>query len=660
LSTSPGFELLVRKLRGAGVSLASIGVGLLTWLVLLLSQPVWLQRVQELALDGSWRLLSSAREERRIVLVDIDERSLQEVGQWPWPRETQARLVDALAAQAVSLQVFDIVFSSPQPGDLALARALQQYRPVLAQAFALPGQGDDTQAGALAGALSWTGCPAMFPQASGYLANQPSLLPGSHTLAAPVLAVGHITPTLSADGVIRKQPAVICFKDTAYPALAIAAAGQAGDARGWALQPGRGLGEPAWWLMPEPPVLPGLPVSADGQLRVPWWLSPQGFVSVSAADLLAGRVSPRLLEKAWVVVGASAFGLGDTVATPLQNIAAGMQVHAQLLAGIIDARLPFTPRGGPAIQALFILLGLAGLAVLVWLPRRATIPPNQVVHVPVQLFPLLALAWALPLFLGHLWLLSARAWVIDWVAPALAVLAAGVCWGILEHTRSRRERERLYKHLSSYLPAPVAAALALQPPSDAVRASTQVISVLFADIRNFSAYCEARPPEEAAAVLHAFFSTAARVVEEYGGVVESFQGDSVIAVWFSDGSADSVAHSRMALTAAKALIHRVRGQLPDPAPGGLEPLALGVGLESGPAMTGSFGLARRRTHLVMGRTVTIASRLVELTAELAHPVLVGEGLAANLGGEGLESMGTFLLEGLRVPHHIYACPLNGA
>ena len=75
-------------------------------------------------------------------------------------------------------------------------------------------------------------------------------------------------------------------------------------------------------------------------------------------------------------------------------------------------------------------------------------------------------------------------------------------------------------------------------------------------------------------------------------------------------------------------------------------------------MTGSFGLASRRTHMVMGRTVTIASRLVGMTAELAHPILVGEGLAAQVGANELQSMGTFLLEGLRVPHHIYAHPLS--
>ena len=263
-------------------------------------------------------------------------------------------------------------------------------------------------------------------------------------------------------------------------------------------------------------------------------------------------------------------------------------------------------------------------------------------------------------------LLQSQAWVVGWVLPALTVLLASLAWGILEHTKSRLDRDRLYTHLSSYLPAPVAAALALQPPSSAIKASTRMVSVMFADIRNFSAYCEARPPKEAAAVLHAFFSTATRVVEAHGGVIEAFQGDAVLAVWYGaeyqDGQEDALnaQGAKKALQAAVDLYRAMQGTLPDPAPAGLEPLALGVGLECGPAMAGSFGLASRRTHMVMGRTVTIASRLVDMTADLAHPVLVGEGLAAQLAGEGLSSMGTFLLDGLRVPHHVYAYRLFDA
>ena len=281
-----------------------------------------------------------------------------------------------------------------------------------------------------------------------------------------------------------------------------------------------------------------------------------------------------------------------------------------------------------------------------------------------------ALAWCAVLWLLHASLLISAAVWVGWVAPVLFVLLAGMFMGILTHAKSRIDRDRLYTHLSSYLPAPVAASLALQPPSGAIKASTLQVSVLFADIRNFSAYCEARPPEEAAAVLHAFFSAATRVVEAQGGVIEAFQGDAVIAVWNADlnappppeslpgaGGPAKATHAQQALQAAINLQIAVQDVLPDPAPAGLEPLSLGIGVETGPAMAGSFGLASRRTHMVMGRTVTIASRLVEMTSDLSHPILVGEGLAGQIGGVGLESMGTFLLDGMRVPHHVYAYPI---
>ena len=305
---------------------------------------------------------------------------------------------------------------------------------------------------------------------------------------------------------------------------------------------------------------------------------------------------------------------------------------------------------------------LLGVALLFVLNKDApsTGPASADRHFPIYLLPLAALVWCLVLWLTHAVLLIYAAVWVGWVAPMLFVLLSGMFMSILTHAKSRMDRDRLYTHLSSYLPAPVAASLALQPPSGAIKASTLQVSVMFADIRNFSAYCEARPPEEAAAVLHAFFSAATRAVEEQGGVIEAFQGDAVMAVWNAGHGTDTQAkanHAQHALQAAINLQLAVQDVLPDPAPAGLEPLSLGIGVETGPAMAGSFGLASRRTHMVMGRTVTIASRLVEMTADLAHPILVGEGLAGQIGGAGLESMGTFLLDGMRVPHHVYAYPL---
>jgi len=659
-----------------GVATLSLLVALVSYTLLSLFQPAWLGATQELSTDWTWRLLSKTQDERRIILVDIDERSLKEVGPWPWPRETQAKLLDKLAEQGASLQVLDVVFTAGQLGDDLLSQALNKHKPVMAQAFALPQQGGLTQVGQLSGALDWPSCPAPFGEASGFLANSLSLL---QQLTPPVRA-GHITPRLSQDGLVRHQPAVLCFEDKAYLALGLAAAGQGAQIASWSLQRGRSWTEAPWLITSSSGAFQPVPLSKEGDIRVPWWSQPDSFVSVSAADLLNGKVPKGLLSNAWVLVGSSAFGLNDTIATPFASAAAGMFVHAQVLTGMVDGRLPFTPVGAGAMQVMAAVLGLILLLLLSSLSyqKQGTAEANSNVSTPfpVQLFPIVGAAWAVALWLANLAVLQSQAWVVGWLLPALAVFIASLAWGILEHTKSRIDRDRLYTHLSSYLPAPVAAALALQPPSSAIRASTRMVSVMFADIRNFSAYCEARPPQEAAAVLHAFFSSATRVVEANGGVIEAFQGDAVLAVWYSQESEqkqyangskrpmpDSGSESQSAkrsIKAAAELYLAMQGSLPDPAPEGLEPLALGVGLECGPAMAGSFGLASRRTHMVMGRTVSIASRLVEMTADLAHPILVGEGLAAQLAGENLKSMGTFLLDGLRVPHHVYAYRLLDA
>ena len=673
---SSGSRLLSRY----GVFALSLLLAGVTWLFLHIAAGNVLTRFEERSGDLVWNLSADRRDERRLIVVDVNEQSLREIGPWPWPHATQAKLIEKIAALGARQQIVDIVFTDQRPDSDALVRAVQQYRPVLAQVFTLE-QGGQLSVGQLAGALDWPTCPAPFGAAAGYLGNFAAL-----GASGSMPEAGHVTPRISGDGFVRHVPAAICFQGKSYPALGLAALMRGTADRSLTLERGTGLFEPPWRLS-APSIAPGfIPLDARGDLRVSWRVHPDSFISLSAADVLAARVPSGLLDNAWVLLGSSAFGLNDSIATPFGGVGAGLQVHAQVITALIDGRTPYTPRAEWVAKGLAALLGAL---VLLLLARRPAHPHRTGRYFPVYLLPLAASVWAALLWAGHALLLSRSALWLGWVDPALFVMLAGSTLGILEHAKSRLDRDRLYMHLSSYLPAPVAASLALQPASSAIKASTNLVSVMFADIRNFSAYCEARPPDEAAAVLHAFFSTATRVVESEGGVIESFQGDAIIAVWNGepapgepaastskntsksksqnrntiDASSDSSGtrgsdHARRALQAAINLQIAMQGVLPDPAPAGLEPLSLGIGAETGPAMAGSFGLASRRTHMVMGRTVTIASRLVEMTGELAHPILVGEGLAALVGAAGLQSMGTFLLDGMRVPHHIYAYPLQ--
>lgn len=623
---------LIGRQATLGLLLTLLVWGALQWIA-----PTWLSRIDERSADLAWRLTAEHKDERRLIVVDIDEKSLRDIGPWPWPRATQAQLIEKLAQAGVSQQIHDVVFADARPDDQNLAAAVRQHQPVLSQVFALQ-QGGDVSGGQLAGALPWPGCPTPFGAASGYLANAPEVV-------TQAKHVGHITPRIAADGSVRHVPAVICFQGKSYPALSLAAILAGAQETDFALRRGTSWLDADWRLESAALAQGHIPLDANGDLRVSWRMHPDSLISVSASDILTGRVPKGLLDQAWVLVGSTAFGLHDAVATPFSGADAGLHVHAQIITALIDGRTPYQPRITPWLQALAALLGL----VLLWALRHW--------RLPAHLIPVWALGAAALLWLPHAWALTSQSLWFGWASPALFIMLSGLVLGILEHAQSRIDRDRLYAHLSSYLPEPVAAALALQSPSNAIKATEQQVTVLFADIRNFSAYVEARPPEEAAAVLHTFFSVATKVVESHGGVIESFQGDAVLAVW----SGESGNHASHALQAAIGLQESLQNCLPDPAPAGLEPLALGVGVETGRALVGSFGPASRRTHLVLGRTVTVASRLVDMTAELAHPILVGEGTVAQVGGGAkLVSMGTFLLEGMRVPHHVYAYPLVSA
>lgn len=607
---------------------------LLLWLGAVAAFSGAIGTLEEFSGDWIWRMAAADGRERRIILVDIDEPSLRQLGPWPWPRQRIAELSDRLAAEGAGVQIFDIVFPSTAGDDARLLASFRKNNAVLSQIFALE---PNTQAasGQPAAPLPWAACPPNLPQALGYIANDPLFA---------VLPMGHITPLVEGDGMVRRQPAVICNQGKPYPALFVAVLAQALGRPAISLETGSGLFAPVRELSGPSLDKRGIPLDAQGNVRVPWTLRPEGFISIAAADVLAGRTPQGLLDNAWVLIGSTALGLNDRVATPFGSSSAGLMVHAQLLRGALDGSIPAAPRRAPVYQWLAALLGMLLLTRLGGASRKS----------------LLALTVLAGSVIVALWLLKALlllrfALWFEWVSLALFLLLFALSLGLLEYARSRVERDRLYTHLASYLPGPVAAALVRKDPSGAIDADRRNVTVLIADIRNFSAYCETRPPEASTALLHAFFSMVTDKVEQQGGLVESLQGDAVLAVW---GTGDGGAEPEAALQAALDILSESRQLLPAPGSEDLAPLALGIGLETGLATVGSFGPVRRRTHLVIGHTVTTAARLQEMTAELAHPILVGEGMAAGIASHRLESQGVFLLDGLRAPCHIYAYPLK--
>lgn len=621
--------------------LCVLALSVLLWMGLQALAPQLLSKLQEHGRDLIWRTHASSAPEQRVILIDIDDASLQSIGPWPWSRNTVAELSQALDRAGVGLKLFDIVFPDARPGDAQLAQALStgSAPSVLAQVFALRGE-TQLRLGTTAGAWPSLGCQMPAIPAEGVIGNQP-------TLAQSAAAVGHITPTLDNDGGVRRVAALVCMDGRTYPALALA--GLATQASAVAqLESGRHWYESAWRITF--PGLPGLDVNLDaqGQIRVPYQTARSSLLRISAADLLDGKwpqgLAPDTLQGAWVVIGASAFGMADVVSTSLAEAVSGSEVHMQMLLGMIDGHIPYPPQGQAMLWACLVLLALAAL----WgLSARSQ----------VWVLPLASVVIAIALLALQVWAQWAYHWILDALAPALLILISGLMLTLGEQARTLVEKKRIYKNLASYVTPPVAEKIALQAPTDAIQARRCELTVLTVDLKNFARYCQICSPEDAATVLHRFFAGASTIVEAHGGMVEELWGDSLLAVF--NGERPCADHPQAAIDAARSIWQHCSAELPNTQALGIEPISLGVGLESGQAMIGSFGAAHRRVHTVLGPVVNTALQLRSLTAELSYPVLLGAGIVKCLGAQPdtahihVKNLGQFLLPGALQPSNVY-------
>ena len=587
-----------------------------------------------------WTLGTDFSSEERITLVAIDEPSIAEIGPWPWSREDMALLVSAIDNAGAQLQLHDVTYPESKPGDDTFLASLQNSAgAIIAQVPALESRVGEGSVGEMTHAMGGVDCDAVHHGAT--LASANSFVASAATLGA--VPKGHTAALIDSDGAVRRSPALVCVDGEAYPALAISAFLQLGSADDWRgeISSGKSLLDPPLTLSLDG--YPGLeiPLDSTGAMRISFAKAPQAFKALSAADIIRGTADLTPLENTWVIVGGTAFGMADIVPTPYSGAAYGLELQARLLASVLDVNVPYTPIGAPFFLIIVCMLFSIGLYLLAARGDRAAAYGLPVASVVLPILAVAIHTAALGLF--TVWL--------GWVGPALFGLLAASGLLLLELGRVRLERARVFGNLHSYLPLEVAREIAFSAPSSAVNARRRDVTLLNADLRNFSAFSEARPPEETAALLHFFFTRVNEIVEERGGRVQEFRGDGILAIW-DHASCDTAS---AALQSAQAMQDSLNDRLlPEDALKGLEPLALGVGIEQGPVLIGSIGPAHRRSYTILGDTVSITFRIQEMTAELAKPILLGEYAARQLSDVELQSQGSYLLAGLRIPHVLFA------
>ena len=589
-----------------------------------------MQRAEAWLYDSWLKHTAPSGPDERIDIIDIDEASLKSLGRWPWSRDIMATLVEQLFDRyGVAALGFDVVFAEPDRSsgldrlqrlaqeDLAASRdfqsALEQLAPRLDY--------DSRFARALAErpvSLGFYFIPAGYREARIGMLPPPSLpVPMGEGVAIGYGAnlaefqqaaqgAGFFNMRADADGIARQMHLLTPFGSGTYLALSAStlrvAFGNEPATAGVDQYRLLGRDYSAPWLE-----VGGIrvPLSTDGSVHVPY-RSGAPFPYISAAQVLAGKVTPAQLENRIVLLGSTAPGLTDLRATPFSSTFPGVEIHAHLIAGMLDGTTRSTPpwAGDARLVAVLVLGALLALVLLrfgPWIGLATTL------GVLAGLLAAYAAAWS-------------RFWVVPMAAPMLAVFglyALNTAYGFFAETRSKRQITRLF---GQYVPPELAVEMSRDPAHYTMEGQSRDMTVLFSDIRGFTDFSEKLPPAELAEVLNAYLSTMTRIVQQQRGTIDKYIGDAIMAFWnapveVSDHASRAV-QSALDMQAALPQLNREFAARNWPE------VKIGVGVNTGRMSVGNMGSAFRMAYTVMGDAVNLGSRLESITKQYGVGILV--------------------------------------
>ena len=617
--------------------------------------------------DVRLRLTMPDTLDNSVVIVDIDEKSLGEIGRWPWGRNVMAELVKRLVDDyKVRVVGFDVVFAEPdessglkvleelgrrqmkseagyQSALIELRKSLDydrrfaetlRGRPVVL-GYYFSGVERAQQTGALPEPVFPTGAfgelPIPFVSWAGYGAN----LPEFQKAAA---SGGHFNPLVDFDGSSRRVPLVVKFDGRYYEALSVAVLRMAlGNTT---LKAGIPSGESLieWLDVSSERGDIRIPVDENVAALIPYRGREHSFPYVSAVDVIKGQISPEQLQGRIVLVGTTAPGLMDLRSTPVGAAYPGVEVHANLIAGMLSGTVKEKPGYVLAIEVLQILLFGGMLVSLLPLlsPLRAS---------------LLTLA-TMGLTLGvSVWFWSSANLVLPLASSVLLVLLLYVfnmSWGYFVESRTKRQFAELF---GQYVPPELVDEMARNPESYSMEGRNEELSVLFADIRNFTSLSEGMDPRELTRLMNEYLGAMTDVIRKQRGTLDKYIGDAIMAFWGAPvGDSD---HARHAVLTAMAMQRALAG-LADPFKArGWPELKIGVGVNTGVMTVGDMGSPVRKAYTVMGDAVNLASRLEGITKEYGVGIAVGEATRAAVPDVTFRELDRVRVKGKDKPVAIY-------
>ena len=628
-----------------------IGLGLILVLAFLgnaakIYQIGFIQQLDDMLYDYRLRLTMPRAQDPRIVILDIDEKSLREEGRWPWSRDRLALLMDKLFDRyGVAVAGFDVVFAEKDESsglkvlqelgrkqlrdvpqfqstlaqigpqldyDKLFASKIKNRNVVLGYYFTNSAQGAEQNiSGALPEAVfpsgTFNGRPVSFIQFDGYGANLPELQQNA-------AGAGHFIQVPDFDGEVRRVPMLVEYKGAYYESLSLAMVrallGTTKLTPGYATEKNAGYAGLEWLDLSSAQGNIRIPVDLDVSTLVPYRGGQGSFRYIAVTDVLHDRIPPAELKDKIVLIGTSAPGLLDLRSTPVAAVYPGVEIHANMISGMLDQKLKQKP--SYVIGAEVVMLLLDGLVLCFLLPLLS--PAKAML---LTLFALLA-ALAGNVALWHYAGLDLP--LASGLLMILGLFALDMSYGFFVEARTKRQITSLF---GKYVPSELVDEMSKNPEQVvSMEGESRDMTILFSDVRGFTTLSEGLDPKALSQLMNEFLTPLSRVICKHHGKVDKYMGDCIMAFWGAPKPQPE--HARNAILAGIEMQQTLQQLQPHFRQRGWPEIQVGVGINTGKVSVGNMGSEVRVAYTVMGDAVNLASRLEGITKQYGVGVMVGE------------------------------------
>ncbi len=608
----------------------------LPWLVLLgllmmQQNPPHMVRMLQLKTFDTYQQLwpRELPEDPPVYVVDADEKSLDALGQWPWPRSIYAELTDKILQAGAVAVGYDILFAEP---DRTAPQRISQHwptTPALEQQLQVLPDPDDALENAIHNkpvVLGFTFAfghteaaddsvnfqppvPMALPQhAYPWLPTASRAIRNLSGLEDKATGMGWFGYIPDPDNIVRRVPTMVRFGEHAFPPLSLELlrlglnsrqlAGRADEGGMQAVKVGNYV----------------LPTDAHGL----FWLKYRPFsdkIYISASDVMDGTVGAETLQNKLVLMGTSAMGLLDLRTTPLESAIPGVDVHVQIIETILAQDFIRRPNWLPTAELFFVLL--VGALMIITIERFGAFSAA-----------LGFVAITAAVLSSSIYFFINNGLLLDATYPLLALLVIYLLQTVLKYRREEAQRRQIKGTFEQYLSPTLVGQLADHPEQLTLGGEQKELTLLFSDIRGFTTLSEGFAAEELTNFINEYLTPMTDIILEQQGTIDKYMGDAIMAFW--NAPLDVPNHAQQSVTAALIMLEKLAEMNNTWQQKGMPKIDVGIGIHTGESCVGNMGSDQRFDYTVLGDAVNLASRLEGSSKYYGLPLIISSDTVAQL------------------------------